>query len=145
MLPLLPVNIKLAVRSLSRNRLRTGLTMLGIVIGVAAVLTMVALGTGARSSVEGEVKSAGTNLIFVRAGNYTRGGEGVGIVAGRGAAKTLTAGDAEAIRKQVDGVIGMSPGNSLRTFISSGDARAFARVQGVSSEFGKIYSWTVKP
>jgi putative ABC transport system permease protein len=145
MLPLLPVNIKLAVRSLNRNRLRTALTMLGIVIGVAAVLTMVALGTGARSSVEGEVKSAGTNLIFVRSGNYTRGGEGVGIVAGQGAATTLTPGDATAILERIEGVEHISYGNSLRTFIASGDARAFARVQGISSDFAKIYSWMVAP
>jgi ABC-type antimicrobial peptide transport system permease subunit len=145
MFPLLSVNIKLAVRSLNRNRLRTSLTMLGIVIGVAAVLTMVALGTGARSSVEGEVKSAGTNLIFVRSGNYTRGGEGVGIAAGKGAATTLTAQDAAAIIERVEGIQHLSPGNSLRTFIASGSARAFARVQGVSSDFAKIYSWTVAP
>ena len=79
MFTLMPVNILLAIRSLDRNRMRTVLTMLGIIIGVAAVLTMVALGTGAKASVEGEVSSAGTNLVFVKAGNYTRGGESVGI------------------------------------------------------------------
>ncbi len=145
MFPLLPVNIRLAIRSLNRNRLRTVLTMLGIIIGVAAVLTMVALGTGARASVEGEVGSAGTNLIFVRAGNYTRGGDSVGIVAGRGAATTLVPGDAEAIAKEISGIQGLSPGNSLRTFIASGDARSFARVQGISGDFAQMYSWTIKP
>ena len=69
MLTMLSVNISLAARSLSRNPLRTILTMLGIIIGVAAVLVMVALGTGARASVEAEVSSAGATLIFVRAGN----------------------------------------------------------------------------
>ncbi len=72
MLKLLPINIWMATRSLSRNRMRTFLTMLGIIIGVAAVLTMVALGTGARGSVEGDVRSAGTNLVFVKSGMQGR-------------------------------------------------------------------------
>src|ERR1700742_4405556 len=104
MFALMPVNIRLAVRSLSRNRLRTLLTMLGIIIGVAAVLTMVALGTGARASVEGEVRSAGTRLGSAHAGNHPRGGEGVGIAWGRGAAEPLPPADARAIRANVAGI-----------------------------------------
>jgi len=142
MASLMPVNIRLAFRSLGRNRLRTVLTMLGIIIGVAAVLTMVALGTGARASVEGEVSSAGTNLIFVKAGNYTRGGESAGIQAGTGAAKTLTPADSEAVREQIEGIADMSPGLSVRSFLTSGDQRAFARVQGVEPSFARMYSWT---
>jgi putative ABC transport system permease protein len=145
MFMMLPVNIRLAWRSLNRNPLRTLLTMLGIIIGVAAVLTMVALGTGARASVEGEVSSAGTNLVFVRAGNYTRGGESVGIAAGRGAAKTLIPADGDAITQQIAGIKAISPGNSLRTFIQSGEARSFTRVQGVASSYASIYSWNVQP
>ncbi len=145
MIALLPVNIRLALRSLNRNRLRTLLTMLGIIIGVAAVLTMVAIGTGARASVESEVGSAGTNLIFVKAGNYTRGGESVGIVAGRGAAKTLTAADVEAIARSVDGLKSYSPSLSLRTFVAAGEARAFARVQGIAPAFADMYAWDLRP
>ncbi|MDY6982139.1 MAG: ABC transporter permease [Pseudomonadota bacterium] len=145
MFPMMPVNIKLAVRSLNRNRLRTLLTMLGIIIGVAAVLTMVALGTGARASVEGEVSSAGTNIIFVRSGNYTRGGDAVGIVSGKGAAATLVAGDADAITAGVSGIKALSPGVSIRTFIASGDARSFTRVQGIADTFASIYSWNMRP
>jgi hypothetical protein len=145
MFTLLPINISLAIRSLDRNRFRTLLTMLGIVIGVAAVLTMVALGTGAKASVEGEVGSAGTNLVFVRAGNYTRGGESVGIVAGRGAAQTLVAADAEAIASQVKGIADLSATQSLRTFVQAGDKRDFIKVQGVSASYAKIYSWTLSP
>jgi len=141
MFALLPVNVRLAIRSLNRNRLRTLLTMLGIIIGVGAVLTMVALGTGARASVQGEVASAGTNLIYVKAGNYTRGGESVGIVAGAGAAITLTPEDAEAIRTSIAGIAELSPGVSVRTFLTSGDARAFARVQGIGPGFARMYSW----
>jgi len=145
MFTLMPVNIRLAIRSLSRNRLRTLLTMLGIIIGVAAVLTMVALGTGARASVEGEVKSAGTRLVFVHAGNYTRGGEGVGIASGLGAAQTLTPADAQAIRATVPGVAQVSPGLSLRASVAAGAARVFSPILGVSPDFAPAYSWEIKP
>jgi len=145
MLKLIPINIWMAVRSLGRNRMRTFLTMLGIIIGVAAVLTMVALGTGARGSVEGDVRSAGTNLIYVRSGNYTRGGESVGISAGLGAAKTLVEADAKAIADQVDGITSVSPGLSLRTTVTSGASRSFAQVQGVAPEFAEANLWDVDP
>jgi putative ABC transport system permease protein len=145
MFALMPVNIRLALRSLGRNRMRTLLTMLGIIIGVAAVLTMVALGTGARASVEGEVKSAGTRLVFVHAGNYTRGGEGVGIASGLGAAETLTPADAQAIRTNVSGVAQVSLGLSLRTSVAAGAAHMFTQVQGVSPDFAGAYSWDVRP
>ena len=145
MFALMPVNIRLALRSLSRNRLRTLLTMLGMIIGVGAVLTMVALGTGARASVEGEVGSAGTKLVFVHAGNYTRGGESVGIATGGGAADTLTVADMAAIRDKVAGVKEISPNVTTRTSITIGAAKAFAKVEGVAPSFAAAYSWDVKP
>lgn len=141
MMAMMPVNVKLALRSLNRNRLRTLLTMLGIIIGVAAVLTMVALGTGARASVESEVTSAGTNIVYVRSGNYTRGGESVGIASGRGAATTLIAADGEAIQSTIPGVSDTSPGNSVRTFVAAGSNRVFARIQGIAPSYARIYSW----
>jgi putative ABC transport system permease protein len=138
------VNIRLALRSLNRNRLRTSLTMLGIIIGVAAVLTMVALGTGARGSVEGEVRSAGTNIIFVRSGNYTRGGKSVGIPSGLGAATTLTVADGDAIKASISGISEVSPSLSVRTFLTGGNERAFARVEGIAPNFAAIYSWNAQ-
>ena len=143
MYAMLPVNIKLAIRSLSRNPLRTILTMLGIIIGVAAVLTMVALGTGARASVESEVSSAGTNIVFVRSGNYIRGGKSVGIASGLGAANTLIPDDGSAIERQVMGISAISPGVSLRTFVSAGDTREFLRVQGIASNYAAIFTWNL--
>jgi len=143
MFALMPVNIRLALRSLSRNRLRTLLTMLGMIIGVAAVLTMVALGTGARASVEGEVGSAGTKLVFVRSGNYTRGGETVGITAGGGAANTLTLADMTAIKDKVSGIKQISPVVTTRTSITVGATKAFAKVEGVATTFAETYSWDV--
>jgi ABC-type antimicrobial peptide transport system permease subunit len=135
-------NIRLALCSLGRNPLRTFLTMLGIVIGVAAVLTMVALGTGARASVADEVTAAGTNLVFVKAGNYTRGGSSVGIASGAGAATTLIPDDGAAIAASVAGIRALSPVLSQRSFVTSGGARAFVRVQGVAPAYERVYGWT---
>ena len=137
------VNLRLATRSLQRNPLRTLLTMLGIIIGVAAVLTMVALGTGARGSVEEEVSSAGTNIVFVKSGNYTRGGESVGIAAGRGAATTLVMADGEAIMNEISGIKTFSPAVSLRTFITTNGSNVFTRVLGISPAIATIYSWNM--
>ena len=99
MLRFLYVSAQIALRALNRNRFRTTLTMLGVVIGVAAVIAMVALGSGARGSVETSLKSAGTNIIQVSAGNFMRGGESMNIATGLGSATTLTVEDADAIRQ----------------------------------------------
>jgi ABC-type lipoprotein release transport system permease subunit len=92
------VSGQIAWKALGRNRLRSGLTTLGVVIGVAAVIAMVALGNGARASVERTLKSAGTNIVQVSAGNFTKGGESMNIASGLGSATTLTRADADAIR-----------------------------------------------
>ena len=144
MFALMPVNIRLALRSLSRNRLRTLLTMLGMIIGVGAVLTMVALGTGARASVEGEVGSAGTKLVFVHSGNYIRGGESVGIEAGGGAADTLTLADMQAVKDKVTGLKHITPGLTTRTSLTVGATKSFAKVEGVGTSFSEVYSWDLK-
>jgi putative ABC transport system permease protein len=90
---------RIALKALNRNKLRTALTMLGMIIGVAAVITMVALGTGAQSSIEAQIQSTGTNMIIVSAGNFSQGG----VRQGQGNASTLTPDDATAISR-VDGV-----------------------------------------
>ena len=86
------MTFRIAFKALGRNKLRTGLTMLGMIIGVAAVITLVALGNGAQSAIEDQIKSAGTNMITVNAGNFTQGG----VRQGSGAASTLTVEDADA-------------------------------------------------
>src|SRR6267378_1933416 len=84
---------RIAFKALSRNKLRTALTMLGMIIGVGAVITMVALGTGAQTSIDAQIQSAGTNMIIVSAGNFTQGG----VRQGQGNASTLLPDDATAI------------------------------------------------
>jgi putative ABC transport system permease protein len=138
---MLLTGIRLAIRGLNRNKLRTILTMLGMIIGVAAVMTMVALGNGAQQSVEQDVRSAGTNLIHVNAGNYTRGGEESKIATGLGSATTLTPADADAIGKNVTGIKSFAPGVKLRGWIASGSKRFYGQVLGTDVPFATMFGW----
>jgi ABC-type antimicrobial peptide transport system permease subunit len=140
---LLLTNLRLASRALARNTMRTGLTMLGMIIGVGAVVTMAALGNGAQRSVETDVRSAGTNLIQVRAGNFTRGGDESNIPSGLGAATTLIVQDADAIRGEVKGLKRVAEMVRLRGWVATGDKRFYAQIAGTGSEFPAIYDWPI--
>src|SRR3982750_4807639 len=140
MLRFLFVSAQIAVRALGRNRLRTTLTMLGVVIGVAAVIAMVALGSGARGSVETSLKSAGTNIIQVSAGNFTRGGESMNIASGLGSATTLTVDDA-AVLRGIPGVQQVAGGVRNRAFVKSAHREFFTQVRGVEPSLGIIHGW----
>jgi putative ABC transport system permease protein len=137
---LLVTSFRIAVRALGRNKLRTALTMLGMIIGVGAVVTMVALGNGAQRTVEQDVRSAGTNLIDVNAGNYTRGGETSNIATGLGAATTLTAADAAEIGK-IAGVKAYAPGVKLRGWLASGGRRIYTQILGTGEAFADMHGW----
>src|SRR6266851_8181941 len=138
---MLLTSIRLAIRGLNRNKLRTILTMLGMIIGVAAVMTMVALGNGAQQSVEQDVRSAGTSLVHVNAGNYTRGGEESRIATGLGAATTLMPADADAIGSSVSGIKAFAAGVKLRGWIASGARRFYGQVLGTDVAFAPMSGW----
>ena len=140
MLRLLYVSAQIALRALNRNRLRTALTMLGVIIGVAAVIAMVALGSGARGSVETSLKSAGTNIIQVSAGNFTRGGESMNIASGLGSATTLSIEDADGIRG-ISGVQHVAGGVRNRAFVKSAHRQFFTQVRGVEPVLAEIHGW----
>jgi putative ABC transport system permease protein len=140
MLRFLFVSAQIALRALNRNRLRTTLTMLGVIIGVAAVIAMVALGSGARGSVETSLKSAGTNIIQVSAGNFTRGGESMNIASGLGAATTLTSEDADAIRG-IAGVQKVAAGVRNRAFVKSAHRQFFTQIRGTDAALADIHGW----
>src|SRR5512139_930825 len=132
----------IAWKALGRNRFRTALTTLGVVIGVAAVIAMVALGNGARASVERTLKTAGTSFVQVSAGNFIRGGESMNIATGLGSATTLVPADAEAIR-QIPGVLHVAAGQRDRIYVEAGpDARYFSLVQGTEPALAQIHGWT---
>src|SRR4029453_13880195 len=135
------VSGQIAVRALGRNRLRTGLTMLGVIIGVAAVIAMVALGTGARGSVESSLKSAGTNIIQVSAGNFTRGGENMNIASGLGSASTPTREDADEIAK-IEGGQAVASGVRNRAFVKAAHRQFFTQVRGVEPALARVQGWT---
>jgi putative ABC transport system permease protein len=129
----------IAVKALRRNAMRTALTALGIIIGVAAVIVMVAIGTGASASIEQQIRSTGTNVITVNAGS---GGFGP-VRQGAGAVTTLTDDDAEAIR-QLAGVRWVSPGLNTRTQIIGETSNWNTQVQGVGEELADIRAWPVQ-
>jgi putative ABC transport system permease protein len=133
------MTLLIALKALARNKMRTALTMLGMIIGVGAVITMVALGRGAQSTIEEQVKSAGTNLINVNAGNFMTGG----VRQGQGMSTTLTAEDARAIR-DVPGVQYVSAGANSRGQIIAGNQNWSSRIEGVDVEFPLIRSWPNK-
>jgi putative ABC transport system permease protein len=133
------MTVHMAVKALRRNAMRTALTALGMIIGVAAVIVMVAIGTGARTSIESQIRSAGSNIITVSAG------AGFGPVrGGQGATTTLRPDDARAIREQVPGIRHMSPGLTTRTQVVAPDANWNTSVQGASEEIPAIRSWPLQ-
>jgi putative ABC transport system permease protein len=97
--------IRSALSAIGANALRSALTMLGIIIGVAAVIAMVAIGSGARERVTAQIKSLGANLAIIQSGNVTQGG----VRLGAGASSTLTDEDARAIIREVDDVVAAAP------------------------------------
>ena len=126
-----------ALKALRRNAMRTALTALGMIIGVAAVIVMVAIGTGASSSIQAQIRSAGSNIVMVTAGS---GGFGP-VRQGQGAVTTLTADDAEAIRTEVPGVRYISPGLNTRTQVVAAAGNWNTQIQGASAELAAIRSW----
>jgi putative ABC transport system permease protein len=133
------MTLVIALKALSRNKMRTMLTMLGMIIGVGAVITMVALGKGAQSTIEDQVKAAGTNLITVNAGNFTQGG----VRQGGGMSTTLTAEDAEALRG-VAGVQYVAAGVNSRAQLIAGNQNWSSQIQGTDVELPLIRNWPLK-
>lgn len=137
-----PLPLRAAGAALAANPLRTGLALTGLVIGVASVITMAALGAGARAAVRDDVRSAGTNILVVRAGNYIRGGDAVNIPSGFGRADTLTVEDAEAIGR-LDRVAAVSPVVEDRAGLRSALGDTFAPIHGVSESAAGIWQLSV--
>jgi putative ABC transport system permease protein len=129
--------LKLALRALRRNKLRTLLTMLGIIFGVATIIVVVSIGNGAKAQIEAQIASLGQNLIILLSGNFSRGGFSMGF----GMAPTLTKDDYEAIRKEVEGVSGVSPEVRASTQIAAGNQNEFVQVFGVGADYVDIRSW----
>ena len=126
-----------ALKALRRNAMRTALTALGMIIGVAAVIVMVAIGTGASSSIQKQIQSAGSNIVMVTAGS---GGFGP-VRQGQGAVTTLTADDADAIGQEIPGIRYISPGLNVRVQVVATAGNWNTQVQGTGADLAAIRSW----
>jgi len=128
-----------ALRALRRNTMRSMLTALGMIIGVAAVITMVSIGNGAKAQVEAQVASLGQNVITVFSGSMSSGG----MRGGWGSAPTLTIEDAEAIEREVTGIVGVSPEVRDRNQVLANGLNWNTSVNGESPSYPDIRSWKI--
>ena len=132
------IGLKIAARALTRNPMRTSLTMLGIIIGVGAVIAMVAVGQGAKAQVEAQIASIGSNMLMVYPGSTTQGG----VHGGAGSVTSLTEDDAEAIQKELSPVRYAAP--SLRTVaqVVSSNQNWSTGITGSTPAFFAIRDWS---
>jgi putative ABC transport system permease protein len=135
----LAATIRVALRALARNKMRTTLTMLGIIIGVGAVICTVAIGEGAANQVQEAIRNLGDNIVFVAAGSVNQHG----VHMGSQATKTLTLGDAKAIRQQIGLISRVSPGVGSGGQIVYGNQNWYTRIRGVGPEYMTIRHWPV--
>ena len=134
--------IRIAYRALARNKMRAALTMLGVIIGVGAVIAMVSIGQGAQASVQAQISSFGTNLLFVSAGTQNVGGVRSGT--GDNGTNTLTEDDLQAIQREVPSVQALSPMVNARSQLVVGNQNWNTSIQGVSQDLPDIRKWTIQ-
>jgi len=129
--------IIMALRALRRNKLRTVLTMLGIIIGVAAVIAMVAIGNGATTQVETQIAALGQNVVLVFSGSWTNGG----VRAGWGNAGTLKIADADAIMREIPEAVAVSPEVRTNGQIGAENQNWNTNILGESPDYFGIRNW----
>jgi putative ABC transport system permease protein len=127
----------IALRALRRNKLRSSLTALGIIIGVAAVVAMVAVGNGAQASITKQVAALGENLLTVFAGSKSSGG----VNSGLGSASTITLADTEAIAREIADVVAVSPEDSTSAQAIANGRNWSTTVAGESPQYLQIRDW----
>ena len=132
--------IRSAFRALRRNKMRSFLTMLGIIIGVAAVIAMLAIGQGAEYSVKQQISSLGTNVLIVFPGSQQQGGLRVGA----GSMTTLTEEDAAAIQKECPAVAYVSPGTRSGGQVVAGNLNWGTSIEGTGADYLEIRKWTIE-
>ena len=131
--------LKMAVVSLRINKMRSMLTSLGIIIGVSAVIIMLAVGTGASQKIAKDMESMGSNLLMIRSGSVTSGG----VRMGSGTRPTLTIKDAEAIDANVQGVLAVAPYSSEAKQITFGNQNWATSVAGTTASYLKIRNYEI--
>ncbi|MBI4490194.1 MAG: ABC transporter permease [Deltaproteobacteria bacterium] len=134
------MTVRIALRALGRNKLRSFLTMLGIIIGVGAVIAMVAIGEGAKALVRAQIASLGTNVMVILPGASTPGG----VRTGFGGVRTLVDSDARAIMAEAPAVAFASPSLRRTEQVIAGNQNWATLIQGVAPEFQQIRGWQVE-
>jgi putative ABC transport system permease protein len=129
----------IALRALRRNPMRTGLTMLGIIIGVAAVIAMVAIGTGAKAQVAASIAQMGQNMLMVISGAAHSGRVSMGF----GSAASLTKQDYAAIRQEISGISGATPEVRAGAQVAVGNQNVNTTVYGVGEEYVSVRAWQI--
>jgi putative ABC transport system permease protein len=132
--------ISVALGALAENKMRSILTMLGIIIGVGAVICTIAIGQGASQQVQEQIRNMGDNIIFVAAGSVNT----AGVRMGSQATKTLTLGDSQAVRQQIPAVTRVSPGVGAGVQVVYGNRNWSTRTRGVSPEYMQIRRWPIQ-
>ncbi|MBU6409229.1 MAG: ABC transporter permease, partial [Verrucomicrobia bacterium] len=128
---------RMAVRALKRNKMRTMLTMLGMIIGVGAVIAMVSIGNGAKVQVEERIASLGQNMLLVFPGSFSANGVRSGWMGRR----SLTVEDANAVARELPGVAAVSPENNTHLQVIAGDQNWWTRIAGEGSAYLQIRQW----
>ncbi len=129
--------IRIAMRALARNKLRSSLTMLGIIIGVGAVIAMVSVGQGAQKQAEDQIAAMGSNMLFVSAGTVNRGGTRMGY----GATKTLLYEDMQAILRECPAVKSAAPGSQSSAQVVFGNDNWATQINGTEPQYFDIRTW----
>jgi putative ABC transport system permease protein len=129
--------IRIAMRALARNKLRSALTMLGIIIGVGAVIAMVSVGQGAQQQAQKQIAAMGSNMLFVGAGTVNRGGMHMGW----GATKSLIYEDMTAIQRECPAVQAAAPGSTTGTQVVFGNDNWATQITGTEPQYFDIRSW----
>jgi putative ABC transport system permease protein len=130
--------IRIALRALARNKLRSTLTMLGIIIGVGAVIAMVALGQGAQEQVQKQIAALGSNMLFVGSGTMNRGG----LRMGNGNTQTLVNDDVQAIMRECPAVSLAAPGSGTGAQVVFGNDNWGTRINGTEPQYFDIREWS---
>ena len=131
--------LKLSFKALSRNKIRSLLTMLGIIIGVSAVIAMVGIGEGAQRQLQAEIEAIGTNILWVRAGSR----RAWGMRSGAGTKNNLTAADFDAIQQECPTVKGVSPSASTMSQVVFGNQNWTTRIEGYNEQFLTLRNWKI--
>ena len=129
--------LRMALRALRRNKMRSTLTALGIIIGVGAVIAMVGIGNGAKSQVEAQIASLGQNVVLIFPGNWSSSGAR----SGWGGAGTMTVEDADAIAREVPGVLAVSPEVRNRQQVLANGLNWNTQILGEGTEYLDIRDW----